>query len=125
MKIGVKTKGDFKKTEKLLKKAFGRNYQEILEKYGEIGVITLSNNTPKDTGFTAASWSYEVVQNEKGLSVEWHNSNIHRGINIALILQYGHGTGGGGYVEGIDYINPALKPIFESMAESAWKEVTS
>ncbi len=123
--IGIKQRGDFNKTEKFLKKSFGRNYIGVLEKYGQQGVAALSAATPVDTGLTASSWSYEIIQNDGALSVVWNNSNLQRGVNIAIILQYGHGTRGGGYVAGIDYINPALKPIFDKMAEAAWREVTS
>lgn len=124
MKIGINYKGGFSKTERLLKKSIGRNYLNVLEKYALEGVKALSLNTPVDTGLTAISWEYEIIQNESGISIIWSNTNIQNGINIALILQYGHGTRNGGYVEGIDYINPALKPIFDKLAESAWKEVT-
>lgn len=123
--ITIRQKGDFKKTEKLLKKSFGKDYRQILEKYGKIGVDTLSAATPVDTGVTASSWYYEIIQNESTLSVVWKNRNIVNGINIAVILQYGHATRNGGYVEGRDYINPALQPIFDELADAAWKEVTS
>ncbi len=123
--IGVRQKGNFNKTEKFLKKSFGRNYKSILEKYGQKGVESLSANTPVKTGLTASSWSYEIIQNQNSISVVWNNSNIQKGINIAIILQYGHGTKNGGYVSGRDYINPALRPFFDKMAEAAWKEVTS
>lgn len=122
--VRIKQSGDFKKTEKFLKKSFGRNYVDVLEKYGQQGVMALSATTPIDTGLTAVSWSYKIIQNESSLSVVWENSNVQKGINIAVILQYGHATRNGGYVEGIDYINPALRPIFEKMADAAWKEVT-
>lgn len=122
--IRIKQSGDFKKTEKFLKKSFGRNYVDVLEKYGQQGVMALSAATPIDTGLTAVSWNYKIIQNESSLSVVWENSNVQKGINIAVILQYGHATRNGGYVEGIDYINPALRPIFEKMADAAWKEVT-
>lgn len=124
--ISIRSKGDFKKTEKMLKKSLGKNYRAVLEKYGQRGVLALTAATPIDTGLTAASWDYEIIQNESGLSVVWTNSNVQKGYcNIAIILQYGHGTRNGGYVEGIDYINPALKPIFDELADAAWKEVTS
>lgn len=123
--IGFRQKGSFDKTEKLLKKTLGRNYRSVLDKYGREGVAALSAATPVDTGNTAASWSYEIIQNEGSLSVIWNNSNVNRGVNIAVILQYGHGTRNGGYVAGRDYINPALQPIFDRMADAAWKEVTS
>lgn len=123
--IIVKQKGDFKKTEKFLKKSFGRKYIDILEKYAKQGVTTLSAATPINTGKTSDSWSYKIIQNKNGLSIVWENSNINKYVNIALILQYGHATRNGGYVNGIDYINPALKPIFDKMAEAAWREVTN
>lgn len=116
-------RGDFRKTEKFLKKAFGKDFRKILEDYGKRGVQLLSDATPVETGETAISWGYEIVQNEGSISVQWHNYNINKGVNIAIILQYGHGTRNGGWVEGIDYINPALRPIFKELAEKAWKEV--
>lgn len=122
--IFIKQRGSFSKTEKFLKKSFGRDYRNVLEKYGQQGVSALSAATPLDSGLTAISWSYEIIQNDGSISIIWNNSNINKGINIAVILQYGHGTRNGGYVDGIDYINPALKPIFEKMADAAWKEVT-
>lgn len=122
--ISIKQKGDFSKTEKFLKKSFGRDYVGVLEKYAQQGVSALSAATPVKTGLTAASWNYKIIQNGNSISIVWENSNIHKGINIALILQYGHGTRNGGYVEGRDYINPALQPIFDRMADAAWKEVT-
>lgn len=118
-------KGDFKKTERLLKKSLGRDYRSILDKYAQQGVEALSRATPKESGETAASWFYEIIQNESSLSIVWNNSNVNKGVNIAIILQYGHGTRNGGYVHGKDYINPALRPVFDKLAEAAWKEVTS
>lgn len=123
--ISIKQKGDFKKTEKFLKKSLGRDYRNVLEKYGQFGVEALSAATPVDSGKTASSWYYEIVQKDSSMSVVWKNSNIHKGVNIAIILQYGHGTRNGGYVDGRDYINPALKPVFEALADAAWKEVSS
>lgn len=125
--ISFRQRGSFRKTEKFLKKAFGRNYVDVLEKYARQGVEELAAATPKDSGETASSWYYEIIQNQKRgtVSIQWNNSNINKGVNIAVILQYGHGTRGGGWVEGRDYINPALRPIFDSMAEAAWKEVIS
>ncbi len=122
--IRVKQRGDFSKTEKFLKKSLGRNYIGVLEKYGRQGVEALSAATPIDSGLTASSWSYEIIKNDGKLSVIWKNSNVNNGVNIAIILQYGHGTRNGGYVAGRDYINPALKPIFDKLADAAWKEVT-
>lgn len=125
MKIGFRQKGSFKKTEKLLKKTLGRDYLDVLEEYGKIGVKELSAATPVDTGATAASWRYDIIQNRDGISIEWHNENIVNGLCIAILLQYGHGTGNGGYVVGRDYINPALRPVFDALAKKAWKEITS
>lgn len=122
--INIKQRGDFSNTEKFLKKSFGRNYMAVLEKYGQQGVLALSASTPVDTGLTAISWTYEIIQNnDKTISIVWNNSNINNGVNIAIILQYGHGTKNGGFVRGRDYINPALRPIFDKMADAAWKEV--
>lgn len=118
-------KGDFEKTEKFLKKSLGRDWLNVLEKYAIDGVRALADATPKDSGETAASWNYEIIQNNGSVSIVWNNSHIEKGYaNIALMLQYGHGTGNGGYVVGRDYINPALQPIFDKMADAAWKEVT-
>lgn len=122
--ISIKQRGDFKETEKLLKKSLGRDYISVLEKYGQQGVSALSASTPIDSGLTASSWSYKIIQNESGFSVSWENSNVQKNVNIAIILQYGHGTRNGGYVSGRDYINPALQLIFDKMADAAWKEVT-
>ena len=122
--ISFRQKGDFSKTEKFLKKSIGRNYIDVLEKYAQQGVAALSAATPLDTGLTAVSWEYEIIQNKNSISIVWNNLNVNNGVNIALILQYGHGTRNGGYVVGQDYINPALKPIFDKMADAAWKEVT-
>lgn len=118
-------KGDFKKTERLLKKSLGRDYRSILDKYAKQGVEALSRATPKESGETAASWFYEIIQNESSLSIVWNNSNVNKGVNIAIVLQYGHGTRNRGYVHGRDYINPALRPVFDKLAEAVWKEVTS
>lgn len=125
--FSIKQKGNFDKTEKMLKKSLGRNYRKILQSYGEKGVAALSAATPVDTGMTAASWFYEIIQNERAgnISVVWKNDNFNKYANIALLIQYGHATKHGGYVQGRDYINPALRPIFDELADAAWKEVTS
>lgn len=123
--IKVRSKGDFSKTEKFLKKSFGRNYRSVLEKYAKQGVAALASATPVESGETASSWDYEIIQNGSSLSVVWTNSHVEKGVNIAIILQYGHATRNGGWVEGRDYINPALRPIFDDLAKAAWKEVTS
>lgn len=123
--ITIRQRGDFKKTEKFLKKSLGRDWRKVLERFGRKGVEALAAATPKDSGETAAKWDYEIIQNESSISIVWNNYNVVKGVNIAVILQYGHGTKNGGYVEGRDYINPALQPIFDELAEAAWKEVTS
>lgn len=122
--IVLKNKGDFSKTTNFLKRITKLDYKSILSKYGKMGVDALAKATPVDTGLTASSWSYEIVEANGGATIYWKNSNIVKGVPIAVILQYGHGTGTGGYVEGIDYINPALRSIFEGIADDAWKEVT-
>lgn len=119
------SRGNFNRTEKFLKKSMGDDYITVLSKYGQRGVEALSAATPKKTGKTASSWRYEIRQEGSSLSVIWSNSNVNKNVNIAIILQYGHGTGWGGYVQGRDYINPALRPIFDELADMAWKEVTS
>ena len=119
-----KSKGSFAKTKGFFKKASDKRIFKDLSKYGEEGVAALAAATPVDTGKTASSWSYEIRQTDSSTSIVWKNSNIVDGTPIAIILQYGHGTATGGYVQGVDYINPALKPIFDRMANTVWKEVT-
>lgn len=121
--ITIKSKGDLSKTYKFLKRVSTRSFLNKLSKYGEEGVAALSAATPVDTGKTAASWSYEIAQTQTGITITWKNSNVVNGVPIALILQYGHGTRNGGYVQGRDYINPAIQPIFDKILDSAWKEV--
>lgn len=125
MGISVRHKGDFRKTEKLLKKSLGINYRDILEKYAKQGVAALSSATPIDTGLAASSWGYEIIQNGSSISIVWTNDDIENGFPVVLMLQYGHATRGGGYVQGRDFINPALRPIFDKLADAAWKEVKS
>lgn len=121
--ISVHTTGDFRKTEGLLHNIIQRKYRNKLNHYGVLGVQALQAATPKDTGLTAESWSYEIVEEDGGLALYWKNSNRNDNVLVAILLQYGHGTRTGGYVEGIDYINPALRPVFEQMAREVWKEV--
>lgn len=123
--VVITNKGNFKNAFKFLKKAitFRRNYREILERYGEEGVKALSAATPTDSGVTAESWYYEIEEGPIGMKISWNNSHVNKGVNIAVILQYGHGTGTGGYVVGRDYINPALRPVFDGIASEAWKEL--
>lgn len=121
--IIFRNKGDFRKTEKYLKKSLGHDYRYVLDKFGQKGVQALSVATPIDTGYTSSAWDYEILQDENGISIVWSNRNVINGVNIAVILQYGHGTRNGGYVVGRDYINPALRSIFDDLANAAWKEV--
>lgn len=125
--IVLKSTGKLKKTERFLNKMSRFNVNRILDKYGEAGVQALSAATPYDTGQTASSWNYRVTTDRIAgtASIIWSNSHVEKGVNIAIILQYGHGTRNGGYVEGRDYINPALRPVFDALAEEVWQEVTS
>ncbi len=122
--IRVKHIGSFSKLERFLSRAKNMNTLAILRKYGEKGVQALSEATPVRTGATASSWGYEITESYGSYQIIWTNSNIQDGYSVALLIQYGHGTGTGGYVQGIDYINPALRPIFKQLASDAWKEVT-
>ena len=118
-------KGDFKKLPPYLEKIRDQRHMQILEKYAQIGVEALRNATPVDTGLTAASWEYKI-QNEPSrgrASIEFHNTNINNYVNIAVILDTGHGTGTGGWVEGKHYIDPALQPIIDQLAQEVWEEV--
>lgn len=115
--------GDFKKIDQFLMRNIPSLYRRKLEKYALQGVQALAAATPIKTGKTASSWSYDIIQNEDEISIVWKNSNINKYVNVAIILQYGHGTRNGGYAQGIDYINPALQPLFDKMADAAWKEV--
>lgn len=121
--IGFKQKGDFSKTERYLQKIKNLNIRNIIEKYGEKGVAALSSATPVDTGKTSLSWYYDISQTNTGITISFNNSNINKGVPIAIILQYGHGTRNGGWVEGRDYINPAIQPIFDEIVLKAWEEV--
>lgn len=118
-------RGNFKKIEKFLNRMSGEGYLNILNRYGQEGVNALSSATPIDSGETANCWTYQISHTPTTTSISWSNTNINDGVNIAIILQYGHGTGTGGYVRGRDYINPAMRPIFDRIAQEAWKEVTS
>lgn len=123
--ISVKQKGDFSKLTKHLNRMKDVPRQVDLDKYGRQGVIALASATPMDSGMTASSWFYEIVRGDTTTTIRFNNSNVvDDWCNIAIILQYGHGTGTGGYVQGRDYINPAIRPIFDGIATAAWKEVT-
>lgn len=122
--IVLQVKGTWKKTHDWFKRMLRRDYMKVVEQYAQKGCEALKNATPKDTGLTAASWSYSIEEDKDGeIVIVWSNTNTNKGVNIALILQYGHATGTGGYVTGIDYINPALKPYFNYMISAIWKEI--
>lgn len=115
--------GNFNNTERFLKGAKKLDIKRILESYGREGVRALASATPVDSGLTADSWGFRVTISKGSFSIAWTNSNVVKGVPIAIILQYGHGTGTGGYVQGRDYINPAIQPIFQKIADSVWLEV--
>lgn len=122
--ISFRQKGDFSKLTRFLERAKETVKIGDLDKYGREGVEALSSATPIDTGETANSWYYKIENKSGSATIAFYNSNIENGVPIAIILQYGHGTRNGGWVQGKDYINPAIQPIFEKIADSAWKEVT-
>lgn len=122
--IRFRQKGDFTKTERFLGRLKNGIRLADLDKYGRAGVAALSSATPVKTGLTASSWYYKIERNRDSIRIVFCNSNLQNGVPIAVILQYGHGTGTGGWVEGRDYINPAIQPVFDQIADSAWKEVT-
>lgn len=119
--VRFKIKGNFNNTERFLKNSekIGQRFRKVMERYGQKGVDALTLATPVESGLTALSWSYQI----EDWGISWRNDNIVDGVPIALILQYGHGTRNGGYVQGRDYINPAIAPIFDAIAEECWKEV--
>ena len=122
--ISFRQKGDFSKLTRYLERV--KNVVKIgdLDKYGREGVAALSSATPVDSGLTASSWYYKIEHKSGSATISFHNSNINKGVPIAIILQYGHGTCNGGWVQGRDYINPAIQPIFDKIADNAWREVT-
>lgn len=122
--IEFRQKGDFSKLTRYLERVKEVAKISILDKYGQAGVAALASATPIDSGVTASSWYYEIEHQNGSASITFNNSNINKGVPIAIILQYGHGTRNGGWVQGRDYINPAIQPIFDKIAEDAWKEVT-
>jgi hypothetical protein len=122
--IEIKQTGDFNKTTQYLDHLAKENPAQVLNKYGALGVNALANATPVDSGLTAESWYYTIESRRGYYSIRWHNSNVQSGIPIAVLIQYGHGTRNGGYVQGQDYIMPAIRPIFDRIAADAWREVT-
>ena len=122
--IEFRHKGDFSKVTRYFEKLKETVDLGILDKYGREGVAALASATPVDSGLTASSWYYEINRQNGLIEISFCNSHINKGVPIAIILQYGHGTGTGGWVEGRDYINPAIQPIFDKLANDAWREVT-
>lgn len=122
--ISFRQQGDFSNLSRFLEKAKESVKIGMLDKYGRAGVEALASATPKDTGLTAASWKYEIKRQNGSVTIEFYNTNVQKGILIAIILQYGHATGNGGWVEGRDYINPAIQPLFDKIAKEAWEEVS-
>lgn len=124
MSIEFKHIGSFSKTLKFLNVIAGRSYLNRLDIYGEAGVQALSMATPVRTGLTAASWKYEISDQNGITTISWYNTNVQNGVNIAVILNYGHGTGRGVYVQGRNFVDPAMQPVFDKIAEECWKEIT-
>lgn len=122
--ISFRQKGDFSKTYRYLGRVKEAVKLRDLDRYGREGVAALESATPVDSGLTASSWYYKIDRKKESVSITFYNSNIQNGVPIAIILQYGHGTRNGGWVQGRDYINPAIQPIFDKIADNAWKEVT-
>lgn len=123
--ISFSSSGNFNKTERFLKQMSEADFARELDKFAREGVNALAAATPYDSGLTSASWGYEIKRSKGSTTITWTNSHVVDGVPIAIILQYGHGTGTGGYVQGQDYINPAMKPIFDRIADSVWKVVKS
>lgn len=122
--ITFRQKGDFSKLNRYFERVREAAKIGVLDKYGREGVAALASSTPRDSGKTAESWYYEINRQNGSVSIDFFNSNVNKGVPIAIILQYGHGTRTGGWVEGRDYINPAILPVFDRLANDAWKEVT-
>lgn len=121
--ITLRMKGDWNKTHNWINRMLKRDYMKVVHRYAQKGVEALQKATPKDTGHTANCWEYHIEEKSGEITIVWTNTNENKGVNIALILQYGHGTGTGGYVTGIDYINPAMRPYFEYTISAIWKEI--
>ena len=122
--ITFKSKGDFSKTTRFLKGISTAKYLLKLASYGQRGVEALRSATPVDTGLTANSWTYKIINEENGVSIVWYNTNVNKGVNIALVLDFGHGTPGGHYVRGKRFISKTIRPIFDEIEKEVWEEVT-
>jgi hypothetical protein len=121
--ISFKSNGSWSKTRTFLDRLRQGDFYKFLDEAGAKGVRALERTTPKETGLTASSWDYRIVRTSTGRRIEWFNTNVHEGVNIAIIIQYGHGTKDGTYVEGLDYVNPAMQPLFDELANDIWEEV--
>lgn len=125
MGVSISSEGDWAKTEKFLRDMVNLKIDAVLSAAAQQGVRALAQATPKDSGLSAASWSYEIKKTSSSIEISWKNSDVENGFPVALMIQYGHGTGTGGYIQGRDYINPAMRPVFDRIAETVWKAVTS
>ena len=125
MRISISNSGSFNKTDKFFKKMSENSIYSVLQKYGEIGVAELAAATPIDSGRTSSAWDYRVIIDRTNARVQWYNNNENQGFSVAIGLQYGHGTGTGGYVIGRDYINPTMRPIFDKIADQVWNEIVN
>lgn len=123
--IRLTSKGNYESTMNSLKRLSRANPYSNLDRFGKAGVGALSRATPVDTGLTADSWKYRIIKDAKRPGIEWYNTNVKDNVSVAILIQYGHGTGTGGYIQGKDYINPAMRPVFDQIVASFWKEVTS
>jgi hypothetical protein len=123
--IVFKHRGNFDKTEGFCKRVINRGYMQILDKYAREGVAALASATPVDSGETANSWNYEINVSQKAVRISWTNSHVDNGVPVAIVIQYGHATRNGGYIQGRDYINPAIQPIFDKITDELWKGVTN
>ena len=123
--VSFSTSGSFKASEKFLKSMQKLDYRRAIEAKADAGVAALASATPEDTGLASRSWSYEIVEKRDSVTIYWTNSDIENGYPVAVMAQYGHGTGTGGYVQGRDFINPAIRPIFDQIADEVWKLVSN
>lgn len=123
--MSIESLGSLKNTMSFLDRLSRGDIFNDLERFGQMGVDALANATPRASGETAQSWGYEIIRSKGSVRIEWYNTNVNQGSNIAILIQYGHGTGTGGYVAGVDYINPAIRPIFDQIIADVWKKVNS
>lgn len=125
MGISIKTNGGFEATEKKLQSLLSLDIASLLQAQGQKGVTALASATPKDSGKVSTSWGYEITRKGKSVTISWTNTDVVNGFAVAIMIQHGHGTGTGGYVQGRDYINPAIRPVFDDIAQTVWRAVNS